>query len=188
MSKQIRKSCRRYKAPGGKRPTRPFNLTMPGCELSARFERGWIGYAGSERGRGDKAHARDRLEPLARGILPVPCHQLPFDIADLGGRVVELTRQSQKRATSGNPRASSSRRRIQSSATFRGPCAAMIPNSAKCARIAFRIIVRCRINRSTVGGTGRFIKDVMAFPKVAHFKRMSNLDLRQDKFLKGSID
>lgn len=43
---------------------------------------------------------------------------------------------------------SSSARPMTSSATVRGPCAEMIPNSAKCARMAFRIIVRCRISKS----------------------------------------
>ena len=52
-------------------------------------------YTRGKSGRGNEA--RDRFEPLARGVPPMPYHQLPFDISNLGDQALEVTRQSHER-------------------------------------------------------------------------------------------
>jgi hypothetical protein len=51
-----------------------------GCKLSAGFEDGRIGHAGSQCSRRDKANTRDRLEPLARSVLPMPRQKLALNL------------------------------------------------------------------------------------------------------------
>ena len=67
-----------------------------GCKLSAGFEGSWIGHAGCQRSRRDEADTRDRLEPLARGVLPMPRQKLALNLTDFLFQAVELCRQSLK--------------------------------------------------------------------------------------------
>jgi hypothetical protein len=72
----------------------------PGRELTARFEDGRIRHTGREGRGGDDAYTRDRLEPLACLVPPVPRHEMAFDLADLFRQALELRGQRQKRRPS----------------------------------------------------------------------------------------
>ena len=65
-----------------------------GRKLPAGFEDSWIGHTGSQRSRRDKANTRDRLEPLARGVLSMPRQKLVLNRKNLLCQPVELFRQS----------------------------------------------------------------------------------------------
>ena len=72
------------------------------CRIPIRrpgFEDGWVRHTGRERRGRDYPHARDRLESLACGVLPVPGQQLTLDGPDPDGQVFKLSPRRNERGS-----------------------------------------------------------------------------------------